>query len=243
MQIDDDDSVPRHLAIIMDGNGRWATGKSMPRAAGHKQGLEALRRTVTACSEIGIAYLTLYAFSTENWSRPQREVGFLLDLLKRFIRQDVSDLHAKNVRIKVIGGRDDLDSGIRTMLVDAEKITAANTGLTLVIAFNYGGKQEIVRAVQQLAARAKAGELRVDEIGVDSIAAALDTCGIPDPDLLIRTGGEKRISNFLLWQLAYAEFIFVPEFWPDFNADVLTRALDEYRGRDRRFGGLKAQSA
>jgi undecaprenyl diphosphate synthase len=236
-------SVPRHVAIIMDGNGRWAAARGLPRSAGHKVGIEAVRRTVKAASEFGIEYLSIYAFSTENWSRPKIEVTFLLELLRRFISQDVAELHASGVKIKIIGARDDLKPSMVAMLDDAEKLTAGNTKMTLVVAFNYGSRQEIARAARRIAAAVASGDLRADEVGVETINAHLDTYGMPDPDVLIRTGGEERISNFLLWQNAYAEFVFVPEFWPDFNAEIFARALDEFRSRDRRFGGVKVQSA
>ena len=236
-------AAPRHVAIIMDGNGRWAAARGLPRSAGHKTGIDALRRAVKAASDFGIEYLTIYSFSTENWSRPKTEVTFLLELLRRFIRQDVAELHASGVQIKIIGAREDLESSMVAMLDDAEKLTAANSKLKLVVAFNYGSRQEILRATQAIAASVKSGAMNVADISTDTIAQALDTADIPDPDLLIRTGGEQRISNFLLWQCAYTEFVFVPEFWPEFDAVIFKRALDEFAARDRRFGGVKAQSA
>jgi undecaprenyl diphosphate synthase len=236
-------SKPRHVAIIMDGNGRWAAARGLPRSAGHKAGIEALRRTVRAAADAGIDYLTIYSFSTENWSRPKSEVSFLLDLLRRFIRQDVAELHAAGVRIRIIGDRENLDTSIIAMLEDAERLTAGNDKLHLVVAFNYGSRQEIVRAMRAVAADVAMGKLAPGDVCAEVLTAHLDTAGIPDPDLLIRTGGEERISNFLLWQCAYAEFVFVPEYWPDFSADIFARALSEYASRERRFGGLKAQSA
>ena len=236
-------AAPRHVAIIMDGNGRWAAARSLPRSAGHKTGIDALRRAVKAASDFGIEYLTIYSFSTENWSRPKTEVTFLLELLRRFIRQDVAELHASGVQIKIIGARDDLEPSMIAMLDDAEKLTAANSKLKLVVAFNYGSRQEILRATQAIAVAVKSGALEVSAISAETLNAALDTAGIPDPDLLIRTGGEQRISNFLLWQCAYTEFVFVPEFWPEFDAIIFKRALDEFAARDRRFGGVKAQTA
>jgi undecaprenyl diphosphate synthase len=238
-----DHKNPRHVAIIMDGNGRWAASRGLPRTAGHKQGIEALRRAVTAAQDFGIEYLTIYAFSTENWSRPVMEVTFLLQLLKRFIRQDVAELHTKGVRIKIIGSRDKLDKNIISLLEDAEKLTYSNTGLTLVVAFNYGSKHELVHAFKQVAQRVEAGEIHAADITAETIDSALYTSEFPVPDLLIRTGGEMRLSNFLLWQLAYAEFVFVRENWPDFDAAVFARAIEDYRSRERRFGGLAAQSA
>jgi undecaprenyl diphosphate synthase len=235
--------APRHIAIIMDGNGRWASARGLPRSAGHKAGVDAIRRAVRAAGDLGIEVMTIYSFSTENWSRPRAEVTFLLDLLRRFIRQDVAELHKSNVRIKIIGERDNLDASMIKLLDDAETLTAGNTRLTLVVAFNYGSQQEIARVARGLAAEIQAGKLPLEALTVDAISARLDTAEFPAPDLLIRTGGEERISNFLLWQCAYAEFVFVPEFWPDFSADILSRALCEYASRERRFGGLKVQSA
>ncbi len=235
--------VPRHVAIIMDGNGRWAAQRGLPRSAGHKAGIEALRRAVKTAGELGIEYLTIYSFSTENWSRPRTEVAFLLDLLRRFIRQDVAELHAAGVRIRVIGDREDLDAPIITMLQDAERLTRGNSKLNLVVAFNYGSRQEIARAARALADDVTAGRISSGDISPELIESHLDTAGIPDPDLLIRTGGEERISNFLLWQCAYAEFVFVPDFWPDFSAEIFARAIATFASRERRYGGLKAQSA
>ena len=236
-------TAPCHVAIIMDGNGRWAAARGLPRSVGHKAGIDALRRAVKAAADFGIEYLTIYSFSTENWSRPKTEVSFLLDLLRRFIRQDVAELHASGVQIKIIGARDELEASMIAMLDDAERLTAANSKLKLVVAFNYGSRQEILRATQAIATAVKLGALDVANINAGTISQALDTSGIPDPDLLIRTGGEQRISNFLLWQCAYTEFVFVPEFWPDFDAVIFKRSLDEFSARDRRFGGVKAQTA
>ena len=236
-------SNPRHVAIIMDGNGRWAAARGLPRSAGHKAGIEALRRAVRAASDLGIEYLTIYSFSTENWSRPKTEVLFLLELLRRFISQDVADLHAAGVHIKIIGDRSNLESKLVKMLEDAERLTASNTKLKLVVAFNYGSRQELARAVQKIAGLVQSGEVDPAKIDADVLAQHLDTAGMPDPDLLIRTGGEERISNFLLWQCAYTEFVFVPEFWPEFNAEIFARAIAEYNARERRFGGVKVQTA
>ena len=236
-------NLPRHVAIIMDGNGRWAAERGLPRSAGHKQGVEALRGAVRTAVELGIEYLTIYSFSSENWSRPASEVSFLLELLRRFIRLDVGELHKAGIRITVIGERDGLDSGIVTLLEDAESLTGENTGLKLVVAFNYGSRQEITRAARTIARKVKEGKIDAADITQAVLANHLDTGGIPDPDLLIRTGGEQRLSNYLLWQCAYTEFIFLPEYWPDFSAEVFRRAVSDYQSRDRRFGGLNAQSA
>ena len=234
---------PRHVAIIMDGNGRWASARGLPRSAGHKAGIDAVRRAVRAAADFGIEYLTIYSFSTENWSRPKNEVMFLLDLLRRFISQDVAELHSAGVKIQIIGDRANLDTKLVRMLEDAERLTAENTKLKLVVAFNYGSRQELVRAAQKLASQVQSGEIDSASITLELFSQALETSGMPDPDLLIRTGGEERISNFLLWQCAYAEFVFVPEYWPEFNAEIFSRAIAEFNARERRFGGLKAQTA
>ncbi len=236
-------NVPRHVAIIMDGNGRWAAARGLPRSAGHKVGVDAVRRAVKAAADFGIEYLTIYSFSSENWSRPAAEVSFLLDLLRRFIGQDVAELHRSGVKIKIVGDRNNLEHGMVRLLDDAERLTKGNSKLNLVVAFNYGSRQEISRAVSAIAQKIKSGEMDTTDISLEMISQNLDTSGIPDPDVLIRTGGEQRISNFLLWQCAYTEFVFVDEFWPDFTQEIFARALDEYRSRDRRFGGLQAQTA
>ncbi|WP_421695259.1 isoprenyl transferase [Aestuariivirga sp.] len=237
------DGAPRHVAIIMDGNGRWATQRGQPRSVGHRQGVEALRRTTRAASDMGISVLTLYSFSSENWSRPQAEVRFLLELLRRFIRTDVAELHQSGVRIMIIGDRAGLDPTLRTMFEEAEVLTRENTGLKLVIAFNYGSRQEITRAVQALARKVAEGKISPEDITPSVIGNHLDTGGLPEPDLLIRTGGEQRLSNYLLWQCAYTEFVFMPDYWPEFDGERLRQAIETYRLRDRRFGGLKAQTA
>ena len=236
-------AAPRHVAIIMDGNGRWAARRGLPRSAGHKAGVDALRRAVKAAADFGIEYLTIYSFSSENWSRPAAEVSFLLDLLRRFIRQDVAELHRSGVKITIVGSRADLEPGIVSLLDEAERLTSENSKLNLIVAFNYGSRQEIGRAMLAIARKVESGELLTADISPELISLNLDTAGIPDPDLLIRTGGEQRISNFLLWQCAYTEFVFVDEFWPDFTHEILARALDEFRLRDRRFGGIEAQTA
>jgi undecaprenyl diphosphate synthase len=235
--------VPEHVAIIMDGNGRWAKQRGLPRTMGHRKGVEAVRETVRAAGAAGIKYLTLFAFSSENWRRPEAEVSDLLGLLKAFIRRDLAELHRQNVRIKVIGDRDSLRSDILGLLLEAEETTKDNTSLTLVIAFNYGSRDEIARAVVSLAKDVEAGRLRAQDITPALINARLDTAGIPDPDLIIRTSGEERLSNFLLWQAAYSEFIFLPEYWPDFSPEIFRSALETFASRDRRFGGLSSQAA
>ncbi|MGB3875580.1 MAG: isoprenyl transferase [Shinella zoogloeoides] len=232
-------TVPAHVAIIMDGNGRWANARGLPRAMGHRKGVEAVREAVKTAAECGISYLTLFAFSSENWSRPQSEVSDLMGLLKTFIRRDLATLHKQNVRIRVIGDRTNLSGDILPLLLEAEETTRANTGITLVIAFNYGARDEIARAVQRLAGEVAAGRLDPAAITPERIGASLDTVGIPDPDLVIRTSGEERLSNFLLWQAAYAELMFVPDFWPDFSRETFIAALSRYAMRERRFGGLQ----
>ncbi|CAM5765678.1 isoprenyl transferase [Labrys miyagiensis] len=231
---------PTHVAIIMDGNGRWASKRLMPRFEGHRRGVEALRRTVRAASDLGIRYLTLYSFSSENWSRPRTEVDYLMGLVKRFVRNDLAELHASNVRVLIIGERSELEGELADLLAEAENLTASNTGLTLVVAFNYGGRQEIAAAARRLAEMVAAGTLKPEEITPEVFAGKLHTVGIPDPDLVIRTSGEQRISNFLLWQSAYAEFVFLPLLWPDFDRSALEAALAEYKSRDRRFGSVSA---
>jgi undecaprenyl diphosphate synthase len=229
--------IPRHVAIIMDGNGRWAASRLLPRVEGHRRGVEAVRRTVRACRELGVGYLTLYSFSSENWTRPPEEVGDLMGLIRRFIRKDLADLHATNVLVKIIGMREGLDPDIRAMLQEAEALTANNTGLVLVFAFNYGARQEILAAVRQAASAIAAGKLDPNALNPETFARFLDTAEIPDPDLIIRTSGEQRLSNFLLWQAAYAEFVFTPVLWPDFDRSTLESAIMEFNGRERRFGG------
>jgi undecaprenyl diphosphate synthase len=233
---------PQHVAIIMDGNGRWAKARGLPRAEGHRRGVEAVRRTVQAAMELSIPYLTLFSFSSENWSRPASEIDDLMGLMKRFIRRDLAELHQKGVRVKVIGGTDNVDSELLGLIAEAQKLTAGNRALDLIIAFNYGARAEITRAVQRIAERVETGELRASAICAEDIAGALDTAGIPDPDLLIRTSGELRLSNFLLWQCAYTEFVFIDAHWPEFGRDWLERAISEYMNRNRRFGGLTART-
>lgn len=234
---------PAHVAIIMDGNGRWATARGLPRTAGHKAGIDALRRTVNAAGTMQIPWLTLYAFSSENWSRPKSEVTDLMGLLRMFIRRDLAELNRNGVRMRVIGSRAGLEPDIAGLLVEAETVTAGNTGMNLVIAFNYGSRDEITRAARALAHRVKNGELDPDDITVNAFGAHLDTAGIPDPDLIIRTGGEQRLSNFLLWQAAYAEFIFLPCYWPDFGEEEFAEALRIFEKRTRRFGGIETREA
>jgi len=230
--------LPRHVAIIMDGNGRWAERRGMPRVEGHRRGLEAVRAAVRASMDLGIAFLTLYSFSAENWSRPAAEVGELMRLLRYFIRHDLADLHNHNVRIRILGERAGVPNDIVPLLDEAEALTRGNTGLGLQIAFNYGARQEILHAVRRLAEQVARGEHRADAIDQLSLESGLYTAGLPDPDLVIRTSGEQRLSNFLLWQAAYAEFVFLPVLWPDFAKGHLEEALGQFANRRRRFGGL-----
>jgi len=234
--------VPRHVAIIMDGNGRWAAARGLPRVEGHRRGVEALRKTVRAAGEMGIRCLTIFSFSSENWQRPASEVRDLMGLLRRFIRNDLAELHASNVRVRVIGERDDLDPDIRRLLEEAEELTLANDGLVLVVAFNYGARDEIARAARSIARDVAKGTLKPEDVTEELIGARLDAADIADPDLIIRTSGEQRLSNFLLWQAAYSELVFLPVYWPDFDRAVLEQAIEEYRRRERRFGGLVAKT-
>ena len=229
---------PRHVAIIMDGNGRWAASRGLPRGEGHRRGVEALRRVVRAAGELGVRYLTIFSFSSENWSRPAEEVGDLFGLLRRFIRNDLAELHRDGVKVRVIGERSGLDADIVALLTEAEELTRNNTRMTLVVAFNYGSRQEIARAAQQLAAEVAAGKRAVSDITAEALEDHLDTSDIPDPDLIIRTSGEQRLSNFLMWQAAYSELVFVPIHWPDFDKAALRGAIEEFSRRERRFGGL-----
>jgi undecaprenyl diphosphate synthase len=232
---------PEHIAIIMDGNGRWAKARGLPRAAGHRAGVEALRQAVRNAADLGIKWMTVYAFSSENWSRPKSEVTDLMGLLKLFIRRDLAELHQNGVRVRIIGERAGLQKDIRSLLEEAEHLTVDNQSLTLVIAFNYGARDEIARAARKVAEQVAAGQMKAEDITPEAFGAFLDTMDIPDPDLIIRTGGEERLSNFLLWQAAYAELIFLPCFWPDFGMAQMTEAISSFAGRERRFGGVPAQ--
>jgi len=235
--------VPQHVAIIMDGNGRWAAARGLPRVEGHRRGVEALRKTVRAAGDMGIRCLTIFSFSSENWQRPASEVRDLMGLLRLFIRKDLAELHSNGVRVRVIGERDSLDPDIRRLLEEAEELTGANTNLLLVVAFNYGARDEIARAVQRIAANVASGVVKPDAITEEMIGQHLDAPEIADPDLIIRTSGEQRLSNFLLWQAAYSELVFTPVYWPDFDRAALEAAIGEYRRRERRFGGLAARTA
>jgi undecaprenyl diphosphate synthase len=234
-------TMPRHVAIIMDGNGRWAAQRGFPRTEGHRRGVESVRVCVRAAAELGVTHLTLYTFSSENWQRPREEVFGLMTLLKRFIRRDLAELHEQNVRINVIGTDAGVDDEIVALIRDAVNLTKDNSGLLLTVAFNYGARDEIARAAREIALKAQRGELDPAAVTPETISAHLDTAGLPDPDLLIRTGGDQRISNFLLWQCAYTEFVFVDAFWPDFTKEILAAAIAEFQTRERRFGGVRAR--
>jgi undecaprenyl diphosphate synthase len=229
---------PRHVAIIMDGNGRWARERGLPRGEGHRRGVEAVRQTVRAALDLGIRHVTLFSFSSENWSRPQTEVDFLFGLFRRYIGRDVAELHQQGVRVRVIGRRDGLPGDILAMIEETEALTADNDRLQLVFAFNYGSRDEIVRAVGEIAELARRGVIDPAAIDERTVAEHLDTRHFPDPDLIIRTSGELRLSNFLLWQAAYAELVFLPMYWPDFGREALQGAIDEFARRSRRYGGV-----
>ena len=227
---------PRHVAIIMDGNGRWAGARGLPRSSGHQRGAEAVRRTVEASIDLGIGYLTLFGFSSENWKRPKAEVVNLMGLLRRYLKSEIAELQEKGVRFRVIGDRARLDEEIIKLINQAEFLTKANDRLVLTIALSYGGRDEIAATARRLAQLVADGTLKPDLINEQIFADALETADIPDPDLLIRTSGEKRISNFMLWQCAYSEYVFLPTLWPDFGKDHLREAVDEFCQRGRRFG-------
>ena len=235
--------MPHHIALIMDGNGRWAKSHGLPRLEGHRRGLEALRKIVRAVQLRHIPFLTVYSFSSENWRRPAEEVAELLGLLRHFIKQDVKELNSHNVKIKIIGSRDGLPDDIVALLQQAEADTANNTGLTLAVAFNYGARDEMVRAARKLAEAVRAGTMDASAISEDVFSQTLDTAGMPDPDLIIRTSGEVRLSNFLMWQAAYAELVFSSLCWPDFDDHALDEAILDYGRRQRRFGGLETSGA
>ncbi len=227
---------PTHIAIIMDGNGRWAKAKGLPRAIGHQRGAEAARAVGRGCRGLGGSYLPLVAFSSENWKRPAAEVGDLMNLLRLYIRAELNDLNRNGVRIRIIGARDRLPDDILGLIEEAEGLTQANQALTLAVALDYGGQNEILNACRKIAAEAKAGKLQIGAIDETLFRKYLSTADIPDPDLVIRTSGEQRLSNFLLWQAAYAELIFTETLWPDFRQENLMEAVDEFRRRERRYG-------
>ncbi len=230
--------IPAHVAIIMDGNGRWAKRRGLPRTAGHAQGARVVEQILEEADHLGIRYLTVYAFSTENWARPDTEVKTLMNLLRTYMKTSLVKCAKNNVRIRVIGDKSRLDEDLQRSIANLEESTRTNTGIGFQIAINYGARDEMRRAVTELAQRVKAGTLALEEISEEMISEALDTRGIPDPDLLIRTCGEQRLSNFLMWQLSYAELYFTDAAWPDFNKEELGKAIDAYNHRERRYGGL-----
>lgn len=234
-------NIPNHVAIILDGNGRWAKAKGMPRTYGHLQGAKTVEEICEAAYNMGIKYLTVYAFSTENWNRPKEEVDALMKLLRNYMKNCLKRANQNNMCVRVIGEKSRLDDDIRKSIEQLEEATKNNTGLHFSIAINYGGRDELVRATRKVAEKAAKGELRPEEITEDIVESNLDTAGLPDPDLLIRTCNEQRISNFLLWQLAYTEFYFTPVPWPDFSKEELVKAVAAYNHRDRRFGLLKEE--
>ena len=233
--------VPRHVAIIMDGNGRWAKQRGMPRIAGHAEGVESVRDIVEVCGQLGVQFLTLYAFSTENWKRPQEEVSLLMRLLLKALRDETDRLHTNNVRLKAVGQLATLPKEVQNELLDGIQRTANNTGLTLTLALSYSGRWEITEAIKHIARDVVAGRFREDEITEDLVGSYLATESIPDPDLLVRTSGEFRVSNFLLWQLAYTEIFITPKYWPSFRRDELYAAIRDYQRRERRFGMVSEQ--
>ncbi|MCA0304761.1 MAG: isoprenyl transferase [Proteobacteria bacterium] len=230
---------PQHVAIIMDGNGRWAKARGLPRVAGHRRGADAVRRVVRGAGELGVPVLTLFAFSTENWGRPADEVSDLMGLLRHYLRNELEELHRNGARLRVIGNRDGLAGDIVRDISDAERLTGSNARIDVNICINYGARDEILRASRNLARRVAAGEIKPDDIDEARFERELLTAGLPDPDLLIRTSGEQRISNFLLWQCAYAELVFVDTLWPDFGKEHLEQAIAEFRRRERRYGGVR----
>jgi undecaprenyl diphosphate synthase len=232
--------APKHAAIIMDGNGRWAKARGLSRTEGHKAGVEAARRAVEAARNLGLTHLTLYSFSTENWRRPAGEVRDLMGLLRQFIVDDLPKLKKEGCKVVIIGDRENLSMDLKALVSRAEGETRGNSAFVLVIAFNYGGRDEIARAVRAAAKAVAAGELSPDDITEKTFGTYLDTKDIPDPDLVIRTSGEKRVSNYLLWQAAYAEYVFLDVLWPDFTEEVFAGAIDEYYRRERRYGGVGA---
>ena len=230
--------IPQHVAIILDGNGRWAKKRMMPRTYGHVQGSKNVESICKAAHDMGISYLTVYAFSTENWKRPKSEVDTIMQLLNSYLKDCLETSRKNNMQVRVLGDKTGLPEDMQKKIAIVEEQSASNTGLHFQVALNYGGRDEIVRAVKKLAAKVNNGELDPEEISEELLSGELDTKGIPDPDLMIRTSGELRLSNYLIWQLAYTEFYFTDVLWPDFNAKELEKAVDYYNGRDRRFGGI-----
>jgi len=237
----DKNNIPKHIAIIMDGNGRWAKAHSLPRIAGHKEGIISVRAITKICGDIGVKHLSLYTFSSENWRRPKNEVKALMRLLLLTIRREIKDLNKNNVRLTTIGNMGDLPDDARKGMEEGLKITEKNSGLNLILALSYGGRQEIIKMVQSIARKALNGEIEPEKISEDNIVNELDTAKIPDPELLIRTGGELRISNFLLWQIAYSEIYVTDIYWPEFREKELLDAVADFQARERRFGHISEQ--
>ncbi len=233
-----DKVLPRHLGIIMDGNGRWAKKRGLPRSAGHAAGAEVFKKMVLYCNKIGIQYLTIYAFSTENWKRPQNEILTLISLFKKYLKDALTNFLSENIKVRFLGDTSVFDPQLKELIDDIKKTSAGKTGMVLNVALNYGGRAEIVRAAELLAEDVKAGRIQPEDINEKMFASKLYTTGQPDPDLIIRPSGERRISNFLLWQSAYAEYLVMDILWPDFTTKDLDRALDDYATRSRRFGGI-----
>ena len=229
---------PKSIAIIMDGNGRWAKSKGLPRSAGHVKGAKNIETIARAAKAMGVKYLTIYAFSTENWSRPDDEVAKLMELLEEYITKAIKNAEKNKMQIRIIGDRSKLSDGLNARIAEAEKITSVYDEVYLQVAFNYGSRDEIVRMTKKISSDVRDGKLSADEITEETVSSYLDTAGIPDPDLLIRTSGEQRISNYLLWQLAYSEFYFTKVPWPDFSPKNLEEAIEEYNNRNRRYGGV-----
>ncbi len=236
------DNIPRHIAFIMDGNGRWAKERGLPRTAGHHKGVQRVKEIVRAAAEAKIQAVTFFAFSTENWQRPKREINILMRFLANFLDKEIKELHQKNIKFVVIGRQDHLPENILKKIKTAQDLTAANTGMAVVLAFNYGARQEIVDAAKVLCRQAAKGMLDIENLSEDDFSRCLYTAGLPDPDLLVRTSGEMRISNFLLWQLSYAEFYFPKKCWPDFSKEELNKAIKEYQERERRFGNVNQKN-
>lgn len=241
MSLDEQLKIPAHVAIIMDGNGRWAKARHMPRTYGHAQGAKVLEQTLEDCSDLGVEFFTVYAFSTENWARPYEEVKTIMNLFRQYLESAGEKCMKNNVRLRLIGERSRLSEDLQASVNSLEALTKDNTGITFTLAINYGSRDELVRASRKLAAQVKAGNIAPEDITENTIEEFLDTKGLPDPDLLIRTSGEQRLSNFLLWQLAYTEFYFTDAAWPDFSKEELLKAIEKYSQRDRRYGKVKEQ--
>lgn len=230
-------STPAHLALIMDGNGRWAKSRGLPRIEGHRRGADSVRTAISCCIKYGVRYLTLYSFSSENWKRPAQEIDDLMGLLRRYLQSEIAELHKNGVRLRVIGDRVALSRDIISLIEDAETLTKQNQTLDLIVALSYGGRAEIANAARRVAEDVAAGRIAIENINEDAVAAHLETVGIPDPDIMVRTSGEQRISNFLLWQMAYTEFVFLETLWPDFSEKDFVQVISEFQRRERRFGG------